>query len=84
MVEISLISMYKCQLKQNIILELHTSLLRSHLGFLKTYHRVKKWFFLDGLKYYIQKFVVECLVFQQNKVQKIKTLNMLQPLALLS
>ena len=36
--------LYLCknsQLKQNILLELHTSPL-GHLGFLKTYHRVKK------------------------------------------
>ena len=37
--------LYLCnssQQKQNIILELHTSPLGGHLGFLKTYHRVKK------------------------------------------
>ena len=33
------------QLKQYILLELHTSPLGGHLGFLKTYHRVKKDFF---------------------------------------
>ena len=51
------------QLKQNILLELHTSPLGGHSGFLKTYHRVKKEFFWDGLKSDIQKFVAECLVF---------------------
>jgi len=30
----------------------------------------------------IQKFVVECLVFQQNKVETIKTLGLLQPLSI--
>ena len=37
--------LYLCnnsQLKQNILLELHTSPLGGHSGFLKTYHRVKK------------------------------------------
>jgi len=34
---------------------------------------------LDGLKSYIQKFVVECLVGQQNKVEIIKTPCTLQP-----
>ena len=37
--------LYLCknsQLKQNIILYLHTSTLGGHSGFLKTYHRVKK------------------------------------------
>ena len=37
--------LYLChnsQLEQKIILELHTSPLGGHSGFLKTYHRVKK------------------------------------------
>ena len=61
------------QLKQNIIFELHTSPLGGRSGFLKTYPKVKKEFFWDGLKSDIQKFVVECLVFQQNKVETVKT-----------
>ena len=59
--------LYLCknsQLKQKILLELHTSPLGGHSGFLKTYHRVKKEFFWDGLKYNIQNFVAECLVCQ--------------------
>ena len=58
-----------CQLKQNILLELHTSPLGRHSGFFKTYHRVKKYFFWDGLKYDIQNFVAEFLVYQQKKVE---------------
>jgi hypothetical protein len=68
--------LYLCknsQLKQKILMELHTSPLGGHSGFLKTYHRVKKEFFWDGLKSDIQKFVAECLVCQQNKVETIKT-----------
>ena len=42
---------------------------------------VKKDFFWDGIKSNVQKFVVECLVFQQNKVETIKTPSLLQPLA---
>ena len=59
--------LYLCrnsQLKKNITFELHTSPLGGHSRFLKTYHRVKKEFFWDGLKSDIQKFVTECLVFQ--------------------
>jgi transposase InsO family protein len=63
-------------------LEFHTSLVGGHSGFLKTYHRVKKDFFWDGLKTDVQRFVAECLVFQQNKVETIKTLGLLQPLAI--
>ena len=68
--------LYLCknsQQKQNILLELHTSTLGGHSGFLKTYHGVKKEFFWAGLKSDIQKFVAECLVCQQNKVETIKT-----------
>jgi hypothetical protein len=39
--------LYLCknsQLKQNILLELHTSLIGGHSGFLKTYHGIKKDF----------------------------------------
>jgi hypothetical protein len=72
----------KSQLKQKLILELHTSMVGGHLGFLKTYHRVKKEFFWDGLKNDVQRFVAEFLVCQQNKVEIIKTPGLLQPLAI--
>jgi hypothetical protein len=49
---------------------------------LKTYHRVKKEFFGDGLKIDVQSFVAECLVFQQNKAETIKTPGLLQPLTI--
>jgi hypothetical protein len=63
-------------------LELHTSPVGGHSGFLKTYHRVKKDFFWDGLKTNVQRFVAECVVCQQNKVETIKTLGLLQPLSI--
>ena len=75
--------LYLCknsQIKQKIILEWHTSPLRGHLRFLKTYHRVKKYFFWDGLKFDIQKFLKECLVCRQNKVEKINTPGIIKPL----
>ena len=59
------------QLKQKVLFEFHSSPIGGHSGFLKTYHKVKKYFFWDGLKTNIQKFVAECLVFQQNKVETI-------------
>ena len=67
------------QLKQKILLELHTSPLGGHSRFLRTFHKVKKEFSWDGLKYDIQNFVAECLVCQQNKVETIKNLGLLQP-----
>jgi hypothetical protein len=63
-------------------LELHTSLVGGHSGFLKTYHKVKKDFFWDVLKIDVQSFVAECLVLQKNKVETIKTPGLLQPLAI--
>jgi hypothetical protein len=77
--------LYLCknsQLKHNVLLELHTSPVGGHSGFLKTYHRVKKDFFWDGLKTNVQRFVAECVVCQQNKVETIKTLGLLQPLSI--
>ena len=43
---------------------------------------MKKAFFWDSLKYDIQNFVVECLVFHQNKVETIKISSLLQPLSI--
>ena len=79
--------LYLCKnskLKQKLLLEFHTSPVGGHLVFLKTYHRVKKDFFWDGLKTNVQIFVAECSVFQQNKVETINTLGILQPLAISS
>ena len=39
-----------------------------------------KEFFWEGLKSNVQRFMVECLVFQQNKVEIVKTPGILQPL----
>jgi len=40
----------KSQLKQKVLLELHTSLVGGHSEFLKTYHKVKREFFGMALK----------------------------------
>jgi hypothetical protein len=77
--------LYLCkdsQLKKKVLLELHTSPVGGHSGFLKTYHRVKKDFFWDGLKTNVQRFVEECVFCQQNKVETIKTPGLLQPLSI--
>ena len=68
------------QLKQNVLLELHTSLVGGNSRFLKTYPRAKKEIFWEGLKSDVRSFMVECLVFQQNKVGTVKTPCFLQPL----
>jgi hypothetical protein len=77
--------LYLCknsQLKQKVLLEMHTSPVGGNSGFLKTYHRVKKDLFGDGLKTNVQRFVVECVVCQQNKLETIKTPGLLQPLSI--
>ena len=45
--------LYLCnssRIKHKILVELHTSPIGGHSGFLKTYHRIKKDFFWEGLK----------------------------------
>jgi hypothetical protein len=42
---------------------------------------MKKEFFSEALKSDVWKFVVEFLVFQQNKVETVKTPSLLQPLS---
>ena len=71
------------QLKQKVFLELHTSPVGGNLGFIKTYHRVKKEFFWEGLKSDVQRFMEKCLISQQNKVETVKTRGLLQPLNIL-
>jgi hypothetical protein len=72
----------KSQLKHKVLLELHTSPVGGQSGLLKTYNRVKKEFFWDGLKNDVQRFVAECLICQQNKMETIKTPGLLHPLAI--
>ena len=62
--------------------EFHSSPIGGNSGFLKTYYRVKKDIFWDGLKTDVKKIVAKCLVCQQNKVEIIKTPSLLQPLSI--
>jgi hypothetical protein len=45
---------------------LNTSPIGGYLGFLKTYHKLKKDFFWEGLKNDVKKYVSEFLVYQYN------------------
>jgi hypothetical protein len=60
--------------------ELHATPIAGHSGFTKTYDRVKRSFFWDGMKQDIRKFVVECEVCQHNKGETVKSPGTLQPL----
>ena len=67
-------------LKSMVLSELHATPTTGHSGFTKTYDRVKRSFFWDGMKQYVCNFVVECDVCQRNKVEIIKSPGTLQPL----
>jgi hypothetical protein len=63
-----------------VLSELHATPTTGHLGFTKTYDRVKRSFFWDGMKQDICKFVTECEVCQCNKGEIVKSPGTLQPL----
>jgi hypothetical protein len=68
------------KLKSTVLSELHATPTTGHSGFTKTYDRVKRSFFWDGMKQDIRNFVTECDVCQCNKGETVKSLSTLQPL----
>ena len=64
---------------KNILLELHTSPIGGNLQFLKMYSKIKIIFFGKVLNLMFKRFVEECLIFQQNKVETINLPSLLQP-----
>jgi hypothetical protein len=70
------------KIKSTVLSELHATPIVGHSGFTKTYDRVKRYFFWDGMKQDIHKFVTECEVCQCNKGETIKSLGTLQPLSI--
>jgi hypothetical protein len=68
------------KLKSTVLSELHATPTAGHSGFTKTYDRVKRSFFWDGMKQDIRKFVAECEVCQCNKGETVKSPGTLQPL----
>jgi hypothetical protein len=68
------------KLKSTVLFELHATPTAGHSGFTKTYDRVKRSFFWDGMKQDIHKFVAECEVCQCNKGETVKSPGTLQPL----
>jgi hypothetical protein len=67
-------------IKSTVLYKLHATPTAGHSGFTKTYDRVKRSFFWDGMKQDIHNFVVECDVCQCNKGEIVKSSGTLQPL----
>jgi hypothetical protein len=61
-----------------VLYDLHATPTTGHSGFTKTYDRVKRSFFWDGMKQDICNFVVECDVCQHNKGEIVKSPGTLQ------
>jgi hypothetical protein len=70
------------KIKSMVLSELHATPTAGHSGFTKTYDRVKRSFFWDGMKQKIRNFVAECEVCQHNKGEIVKSPGTLQPLSI--
>jgi hypothetical protein len=70
------------KLKSTVLYELHATPTAGHSGFTKTYDRVKRSFFWDGMKQEIRNFFTECDVCQCNKRETVKYPGTLQPLSI--
>ncbi|KAM1757694.1 hypothetical protein ACFX11_006922 [Malus domestica] len=66
--------------RRNILEEHHCTPSAGHQGVLKTYYRIKRSFYWQGMKKDIQNYVADCQVCQQNKVETIAPPGLLQPL----
>jgi hypothetical protein len=65
-----------------VLSELHASPTTGHSKFTKTYERVKRSFFWEGMKHDVHTFVAECEVCQRNKGEIFKAPRTLQPLTI--
>jgi hypothetical protein len=70
------------QLKSTVLSELHVAPTAGHSGFTKSYDRVKRSFFWDGMKHDVHNFVEECDVCQHKKGETVKAPSALQPLSI--
>ena len=66
---------------QNLMLkQYHGSSIGGHTGTLKTYARIKREFFWNGMRNAVRNFIRECDVCQCNKTENLKPAGLLQPL----
>ena len=69
---------------KNKIMEVsHDAPMDGHLGFLKTYQKVRERFTWKGLKYYVLMHVREFFPCQQKKVDHTNPARLLHPLSIL-
>ncbi|KAM1427967.1 hypothetical protein COP1_020133 [Malus domestica] len=66
--------------RDKIFNEFHSSPLAGHEGFLKTYKRINRSFYWEGMKKDIKDKVVACSVCQVNKYETLSPPGLLQPL----
>lgn len=69
-----------CALKPKVLHLVHDSPLGGHVGFLKSYHRLKQDFFWHGMKSDLKVHIKECDVCQQIKTETCHLAGLLQPL----
>ena len=67
-------------MKNNVLEASHDSPLGGHLGFMKTYRRVRERFTWKGLKSDVLEHVMGCVACQQIKVEHTHPSGLLQPL----
>ena len=70
-------------LKYKVLQEAHDSPMAGHPGIFKTFRKLRKMLYWKGMKEYVQKYVNECKVCQQNKSELTHPAGLLQPLPIL-
>lgn len=68
-----------CLWRDKVFVELHASPTAGHEGFLKTYKRISRAFYWEGMKKYIKSKVVYCAICQQQKYENLSPPGLLQP-----
>jgi hypothetical protein len=66
-------------LKEKIMEAMHDAPLAGHLGYFKTYRKIRERFTWKGLKDDVLKHVRECVTCQQNKSEQTHPAGLLQP-----
>ena len=70
----------KSSLKKKILEVSHDVRIARHLGFAKTYRKVREILPWEGQNKYVMEYVRECASCQQNKLEPQHTVGLLQPI----